>query len=67
MNEDRTTVADFKRVMEEMKDAHPYGDNAEMYVSRANPEYHQVLVIMQNINGVTLEMRKTVVHTEENK
>lgn len=61
----KLTVNDYKRCIEEMRKAHPFSDDARMYVSRANSENYPYEVVVLDVDGTKITLERRVSHEDE--
>ena len=60
----KLNVVDYRRCIEEMKKAHPFSDDAHIYITQANPENYPHIVVKLDVDGTEIQLMRRVSHDE---
>ena len=60
----KLNVSDYRRCIAEMKKAHPFMDDAHIYITQANPENYPHIVVKLDVNGTEITLMRRVSHEE---
>lgn len=60
----KLNVVDYRRCIAEMKKAHPFMDDAHIYITQANVENYPYIVVKLDVDGTEIQLMRRVSHEE---